>query len=156
MRGKVDSTHTPSTGTSIAYETGDVLIGNIRPYLKKIWLADSSGGTNQDVLVVRIHEAEHAAITPKFLYYTLASDDFFAYGMQHAKGAKMPRGDKAAILRYPVAIPAKEEQNRIVATLDKFDALVNDLSSGLPAEINARRKQYEHYRDKLLTFKQAA
>ena len=49
-------------------------------------------------------------------------------------------------------MPSDEEQARIVAILDKFDALVNDLSSGLPAEIKARRQQYEHYRDKLLSF----
>ncbi len=55
-----------------------------------------------------------------------------------------------------VPIPPIEEQQRIVTILDKFDALVNDLSSGLPAEIKARRQQYEHYRDRLLTFKEAA
>ena len=46
------------------------------------------------------------------------------------------------------------EQHRIVSILDRFDSLVNDISSGLPAEIEARRKQYEYYRDKLLTFKE--
>lgn len=59
------------------------------------------------------------------------------------------------IKNYPITIPSLEEQARIVAILDKFDALVNDLSSGLPAEIAARRKQYEYYRDRLLTFKEA-
>ena len=53
-------------------------------------------------------------------------------------------------MRIPV--PPLKEQERIVAILDKFDALVNDFSSGLPAEIEARRKQYEYYRDQLLTF----
>jgi type I restriction enzyme S subunit len=57
-------------------------------------------------------------------------------------------------IRIPV--PPFDEQTRIVSILDKFDALVNDLSSGLPAEIKARRQQYEHYRDRLLTFKGAA
>lgn len=51
-----------------------------------------------------------------------------------------------------VAVPPLEEQRRIADILDKFDALVNDLNSGLPAEIAARRKQYEYYRDRLLTF----
>ncbi|MEG2345307.1 MAG: restriction endonuclease subunit S, partial [Anaerovoracaceae bacterium] len=51
-------------------------------------------------------------------------------------------------------LPAIEEQERIVALLDRFDALCNDISSGLPAEIEARQKQYEYYRDKLLTFKE--
>ena len=52
-----------------------------------------------------------------------------------------------------IPLPPISEQKRIVTILDKFDALVNDISAGLPAEINARRKQYEYYRDKLLTFK---
>lgn len=60
------------------------------------------------------------------------------------------------IKNYPIPVPPLEEQERIVAILDKFDALVHDLSSGLPAEIAARRKQYEHYRDRLLTFKECA
>ena len=59
------------------------------------------------------------------------------------------------IKQYPIAVPPLEEQAHIVSILDKFDALVNDLSSGLPAEIQARRQQYEHYRDRLLTFKEA-
>ena len=56
------------------------------------------------------------------------------------------------IRTFKIPVPPLEEQERIVAILDKFDALVNDISSGLPAEIEARRKQYEYYRDKLLTF----
>jgi len=53
---------------------------------------------------------------------------------------------------FLVPVPSEAEQARIVAILDKFDALVNDLSSGLPAEIAARRQQYEYYRDRLLAF----
>ena len=56
------------------------------------------------------------------------------------------------MLKITIPIPPFSEQERIVAILDKFDALVNDLTSGLPAEIEARRKQYEYYRDKLLNF----
>lgn len=55
-----------------------------------------------------------------------------------------------------IPVPPLAEQERIVAILDKFDALVNDISSGLPAELEMRRKQYEHYRDRLLTFKPLA
>lgn len=71
-------------------------------------------------------------------------------------GAAQPKLNQANLNRIPVPIPPLEEQARIVAILDKFDALVNDLSSGLPAEIAARRQQYEHYRDRLLTFREAA
>ena len=65
----------------------------------------------------------------------------------------MPRGNKEKIMQFPIPLPPLSEQQRIVSILDKFDALVNDISIGLPAEIEARRKQYEYYRDKLLTFK---
>ena len=56
------------------------------------------------------------------------------------------------LAKIKIAVPSLTEQERIVAILDRFDALVNDISVGLPAELNARRKQYEYYRDKLLTF----
>lgn len=62
----------------------------------------------------------------------------------------MPRGDKIAIMNYKVPVPSLEEQERIVAILDRFDKLCNDISEGLPAEIEARQKQYEYYRDRLL------
>ena len=154
--GKNDSSCVPTTGNFIGYKIGDVLIGNIRPYLKKIWFADTDGGTNGDVLAIHINDISANIILPKFLYYILASDTFFAYDMQYAKGAKMPRGDKNAVMNYVIPIPSITEQERIIAILDKFDALVNDISAGLPAEIEARRKQYEYYRNKLLTFKKIA
>ncbi|OGB86941.1 hypothetical protein A3H38_00375 [candidate division WOR-1 bacterium RIFCSPLOWO2_02_FULL_46_20] len=69
-----------------------------------------------------------------------------------AKGAKMPRGDKKAIMKYEIPIPEVKEQDRIVSVLNKLDALVGDISIGLPAELKARRSQYEYYRGKLLTF----
>jgi len=151
-QGKTVSTCVPTTGTLTEYKIGDVLIGNIRPYLKKIWQATNIGGTNGDVLVVRVNEKEKKNVNSRFLYHLLASDNFFNYNMQFAKGAKMPRGDKSAIMKFKIPIPPLAEQERIVAILDKFDALVNDISAGLPAELNARRKQYEYYRNKLLTF----
>ena len=64
----------------------------------------------------------------------------------------MPRGDKGAVMKYRIPIPPLDVQQKIVSIRDRFDALCNDLTSGLPAEIAARKKQYEHYRDRLLTF----
>lgn len=64
----------------------------------------------------------------------------------------MPRGNKDEILKYTFVLPVKEKQKEIIAILDRFDVLCNDLSKGLPAEIDARQKQYEYYRDKLLKF----
>lgn len=73
-QGKTDAVSLPTTGTVIAYQCGDILIGNIRPYLRKIWLANCDGGTNGDVLVVQINDRQK--LTPKFLYYVLSSEDY--------------------------------------------------------------------------------
>ena len=151
--GKTKSTRVPVSGNSTQYCENDILIGNIRPYLKKIWQADRIGGTNGDVLVVRLTDK---AVNPRYLYQVLADDKFFDYNMQHAKGAKMPRGDKAKIMEYSVPVPPLTEQARIVAILDKFDTLTTSLSEGLPREIQLRQQQYEYYRDLLLSFPKSA
>ena len=75
--------------------------------------------------------------------------------MQHAKGAKMPRGNKDEILKYRIPLPSLAEQARIVAILDKFDALTASITEGLPREIELRQKQYAYYRDLLLSFPKA-
>lgn len=147
--GKIESSHVPTVGNLTEYIQGDILIGNIRPYLKKIWHADINGGTNGDVLVIHVTDN---LIDSKFLYQILADDRFFEYNMQHAKGAKMPRGNKDKIMEYRIPIPSSEVQSRIVAILDKFDALTNSLTEGLPREIELRQQQYEYYRDLLLSF----
>lgn len=148
--GKKLSGYVPSEGKMTEYIVNDILIGNIRPYLKKIWQADCTGGTNGDVLVIRITDEK---VNPKYLYQVLADDKFFAFNMKHAKGAKMPRGSKTAIMQYKIPIPPLPEQEKIVAILDKFDTLTHSVSEGLPHEIALRRKQYEYYREQLLAFR---
>ena len=140
--GKTVAVSVPTKGTVIAFNPHDILIGNIRPYLKKIWLSDCAGGTNGDVLVIQIDERER--LLPKYLFYVLSSDRFFLYDMQNSKGAKMPRGNKAAILKYRIPVPPLPVQGEIVRILDNFTELT--------AELTARKKQYEYYRDKLLTY----
>ena len=151
--GKKLSGYVPSKGKMTEYIINDILIGNIRPYLKKIWQADCTGGTNGDVLVIRVTDEK---VNPKYLYQVLADDKFFAFNMKHAKGAKMPRGSKTAIMQYKIPIPPLPEQEKIVAILDKFDTLTHSVSEGLPHEIALRRKQYEYYREQLLAFPKAA
>lgn len=152
QRGKEKASNVPKEGNCIKFEPNDVLIGNIRPYLHKIWYADCVGGTNGDVLCVRIKDDAKNVIIPRYLYCILSSHSFFEYDNSYSKGAKMPRGDKQKVMEYEFGIPSLSEQQRIVNILDRFDTLVNDLSQGLPAEIEARQQQYEYYRDRLLTF----
>ena len=147
--GKISSNHVPTDGRVASYQEGDILIGNIRPYLKKIWQANNNGGASGDVLIIQITDEN---INPRYLYQVLSDDKFFDYNMQHAKGAKMPRGNKEAILNYQIPIPPLAEQARIVAILDKFDTLTRSISDGLPREIELRQQQYEYYREMLLGF----
>ena len=149
--GKQDSNYLPTEGNAVAYQPNDILIGNIRPYLKKIWKADNEGGASADVLVIRI---TNSLLTPDYLYHLLADDCFFSYDMQHAKGAKMPRGNKEKILDYVLPIPPLRVQARIVEILDKFTQLEAELEKELAAELEARKKQYAYYRDQLLNFSQ--
>ena len=73
---------------------------------------------------------------------------------QYATKSAQPGLSVEKIEKLKISVPSLPEQARIVAILDRFDTLVNDITQGLPAEIEARRKQYEYYRDKLLTFEE--
>ena len=142
--GKTKATSVPTTGMVIAYQKNDILIGNIRPYLRKVWLADCEGGTNGDVLTVQIEDTEK--VLPQFLYYVLSSEKFFLYDIQNSKGAKMPRGSKDAVMKFEVPLPPLEIQREIVRILDNFTKLTAELT----AELTARKMQYSFYREKML------
>ncbi len=103
------------------YRQGDVLVANIRPYLKKVWYADSEGGCSSDVLAFRAKNGH----CPSFLYTVLMQDAFFDYAMSGAKGSKMPRGDKDQIMRYelPTFTPLEEENigNMMIDIMSKIN-----------------------------------
>ena len=93
--------------------------------------------------------------TIKYIYYYLKNNVQHFRALTESMGA-FPQIALPDTEKFVVAVPSIDEQERIVEILDKFDALVNDLSQGIPAEIEARKKQYEYYRNKLLTFKKSA
>ena len=99
----------PVTCALINFKQGDVLVANIRPYLKKVWYADSEGGCSSDVLVFRAKNGHDS----NFLYAVLMQDTFFDYAMQGAKGSKMPRGDKDQIMRYEIPTFSTDEEENI-------------------------------------------
>ena len=140
--GKISSNYVPKDGSIIKFENEDILIGNIRPYLRKIWLADCFGGTNGDVLVIKIDSNK---IYCRYLYYVLSSEKFFIFDIQNSKGAKMPRGDKDAILKYKIPIPPLPVQKEIVRILDTFSEFTYELTYELTTELNKRKQQYEYY-----------
>ena len=91
------------------------------------------------------------SINPKYLFYVWQSPRI--QDMIHGNsGMPINQITKNMLEKIKIPVPPIEEQERIVSILDRFDKLCNDISEGLPAEIEARRKQYEYYRDKLLTF----
>ena len=151
-RGRVDSQYSPTSGSMTAFSKGDILIGNIRPYLRKVWFADRDGGCSGDVVALTLKPEWKDRVSPRFLYYVVSSVRFFDFYQATARGGSIPRGDKKKLLFFSFTVPCKQEQEHIVMVLDRFEALINDISSGLPAEIEARRTQYEYYRDRLLSF----
>lgn len=110
----------PSVQYTQAYSEGDVLVSNIRPYFKKIWMAEFNGGCSNDVLVFRAN----TGCNPVFLYYVLANDAFFDYATATSKGTKMPRGDKTAIMQYDVPDFDYPTQQRISGVLRSLDGQI--------------------------------
>lgn len=140
----------PAAEDEIAMVMSDLPNGRA---LARAYFVDRDGryAANQRVCLLQVSDTD--LMYPKFLFYVVdRNPQLLAFD----SGADQTHLKKADILGIKIPVPPLEEQVRIVEILDKFDALVNDISIGLPAEIEARRKQYEYYRDKLLTFKEAA
>lgn len=117
---------TPNVDSITEYKKGDILVSNIRPYLKKIWIADRDGGCSKDVLVFRnIIKNE---ISNDYLKLVLSTDTFFDYMMVGKKGMKMPRGNKKIIPNFEVPMPETKVQKKIVDECDIIDRLVKEKS----------------------------
>jgi len=121
--GITDSVYVPTSGKSTFFEAGDILVSNIRPYFKKIWYADTSGGCSNDVIVFR---TKSELAVSKFVYYLLSKDDFFDFMMAGANGTKMPRGNKKSIPQYKVNLPPLKTQQKIASILSAYDDLIEN------------------------------
>lgn len=100
------------------------------------------------IIRLKVVMPKNNLIDSKYLYYALSNIKI------NSKSGSVPNLNANDIKKIIISVPSIEEQKRIVLIFDKFDKLVNDISVGLPAEIASRQKQYEYYRDKLLTFKE--
>ncbi|EKF9791363.1 restriction endonuclease subunit S [Vibrio cholerae] len=103
-RGITTASSLPSVSSVPAFNENEILISNIRPYFKKIWLTEFKGGRSPDVLGFSLLDPEET----EFAYNLLYQDRFFEYMMTTSKGAKMPRGDKSAIKQFSFPLPQKE------------------------------------------------
>ena len=132
----------PKANSAIAYKENDILLGNIRPYLKKIWLADKGGGASGDVVIIRISNRK---ITPVFLFKVLSSDSFFEYDNTYTKGAKMPRGDRKAIAKFGVILPPLPLQQSFAHKIEQIErqkASVQKTISDLEMLLAARMQHW--------------
>ncbi len=143
----------PSRAQKIVMKN-DVLFGTTRPMLKRYCLISDEYSEQICSTGFCVLRADSLFLIPKFLFHIFGTQDFYDYIELYQQGANYPAISDKAVKSYRIPIPPLEIQQEIVSILDKFEALVNDISVGLPAEIDARRKQYEYYRDKLLTFKE--
>ena len=121
FEGVTSAQNVPVCGNIIKFSREDILISNIRPYLKKIWFADRDGGCSADVMVLKCSNK----LNKRFLYYALANNRFISHVMAGAKGVKMPRGDKEQILNFPIGTPSLAEQNRISELLSLLDQRIS-------------------------------
>ena len=122
------------------YKCGDVLVANIRPYLKKIWFADREGGASADVLVFRAKSGH----SQEFLYASLLQDSFYDYVMKGKKGSKMPRGDKAQIMRYSIPKLSLAEEACIGNIILSFCTMIN-VNRRINDNLEAMAKQLYDY-----------
>ena len=132
---------------------GDIVMAvtseNVEDVCKCVaWLGD------EDVAISGHTAIIHHNQNPKYLSYFFHTAMFFVQKRKLAHGTKVMEVTPDALNNVVIPLPTLEEQQRIVDILDRFDTLCNDISQGLPAEIESRQKQYEYYRDKLLTFKE--
>lgn len=121
----------PLSKTITTYKKDDILISNIRPYFKKIWKAEFDGPKSNDVIAFRTKDSR---LLQDYLYVVLQSDNFFNYVTNTAKGTKMPRGDKKAIINYEFELPNIQLQRKIshtILVLEKKIRLNNQINDNL-------------------------
>ena len=119
----------PNIDSVIEYAENDILVSNIRPYLKKIWFSNKKGGCSPDVLVFR----PISGINARYIYYAMKQNTFFEYIMKNVRGVKMPRGDKNHILNFSISVPSLEEQQCIVQEIEIYESAITTAKSVLSA-----------------------
>lgn len=128
--GIIYSENIPKNTRVTQFLKDDILLSNIRPYFKKIWLAEYTGGCSADVLVFRTNDK----YDPKYIKYCLSQDAFFAYDMAGSKGSKMPRGDKNHILNFELLdydIATQKNIGNLLLSIDNKIKINNKINTEL-------------------------
>lgn len=136
--GIAESEYVPSEGMATAFRKGDILLGNIRPYFKKIWLAEFNGGCSAEVLCLRCKEG----VSQEYIFSVLAQDSFFEYDVKGSKGSKMPRGDKNHIMAFPITeIDSPEKAGNLICSI--YQKIQNN--NAIISELEAMAKDIYDY-----------
>lgn len=135
-------------------EVGDVLFSGTGTIGETAVITEEPSNWNIKEGVYTI-KPDQTKIVPQFLRYLLTSEQMKTAYMKKVAGGTVKSIPMAEMRKLLIPVPSIDEQKRIVLLLSRFDTLCNDLKEGLPAEIEARQRQYEYYRDRLLTFKEA-
>ena len=137
----------PKVTSLVKFRKGDVLLSNIRPYLKKVWLADRDGGASSDVIVFRACSKE---IHPRYIWQALARDEFFNYSMLNVSGTKMPRGKREWIKQFEIPIPPLPEQKRIVAKIDAAFEKIDKLKANAEKNLANAKELFQSALDEAM------
>ena len=143
----INSDSAPSRAQQIV-QTDDILLGTTRPMLKRYCMIPETYDNEICSTGFCVLRANTEIVLPKWIYHNIATTDFFAYVEQNQKGASYPAISDASVKAFSLPVPPLEVQREIVHILDSFTLLTAELT----AELTARKKQYEFYRNKLLTF----
>ena len=145
---------TKSTAPSRAQKivkSNDIILGTTRPTLKRF--TKITDDYNDQICSTGFYVFRtNGEVLPNYVYHIFSSSDFYKYLEENQSGASYPAISDALVKKYKIPVPSLEIQSRIVQVLDNFDKVCNDLNIGLPKEIELRQKQYEYFREKLLTF----
>ena len=148
----IDKKTAPSRAQQIVH-TNDILFGTTRPLLRRYCLIPSDYNNQIASTGFCVLRANESIVLPQYLYFVIQTDAFYKYIEPLQVQGSYPSVTNNNVKGYTIPIPDLKVQREIVRLLSNFEQLCNDISTGLPAEIAARQKQYEYYRDKLLTFK---
>lgn len=145
---------TKSTAPSRAQrivKSDDIILGTTRPTLKR-FTKITDDYNNQICSTGFYIFRTNGEVLPNYVYHIFSSSDFYKYLEENQSGVSYPAISDTLVKKYKIPVPSLEIQSRIVQVLDNFDTVCNDLNIGLPKEIELRQKQYEYFREKLLTF----
>lgn len=147
----VNKNNAPSRARQLIKEK-DILFGTTRPLLKRYYFVEEEYDGQLCSTGFCVLRADEEKILPKWIYYNIMTSKFLEFVNINEKGTSYPSISDSIIKEFKIPVPPFAVQEHVVSILDKFDELINDISIGIPKEIELRQKEYEYYRERLLSF----